>query len=278
MLNFPLLFQALLVVLILLPEVVSAQTVRQLRMNREQTFENVADEDTFRFQVFANRSYCCSVYATDGSATGAFPHVDMREVIDNGETAAFDLSSQVRRSGRDSIVNGDRRCFVAAGASGDEGTFNQSGGLEFDVSIIDMAENPATANVSVLCEETTLYCAYNTNASPFNFLELTNLGAGDREVAPGQEPSRIDTLIFGTSSVTQEDFTFPSQSVRSGLRRVDVDLHTVVGENTFGILHISHTGSAGALKGEVGRYNVNAAGEISPVDRIACSRRSFLPQ
>lgn len=117
-------------------------------------------------------------------------------------------------------------------------TAKQSG-----VHIISLSTSKAGGeNVRAQCLETTLYGGYNTNVNDFNFLELNNT------TNSGIKGKITATNADGTVVINKKSFSVPAG------RRVDVDLHSAVGNNKFGMLVITHNGTFGALQGYVSQY------------------------
>jgi hypothetical protein len=92
------------------------------------------------------------------------------------------------------------------------------------------------------CVETTIYGGYNTNANPFNFLEVLNI--------TNSEITFYVTAINwdGTKVVDAREYQVGANN------RVDVDLHTAAGAARFGLVYVAHNGPYGALKGSVSQY------------------------
>ncbi len=100
----------------------------------------------------------------------------------------------------------------------------------------------STITYEQVCTETTLYGGYNTNANPFNFLELTN-------TTSGTITARVRGFNFdGTATVNT------SVSIAPGTR-FDIDIHTAAGANKYGSLIVTHDGPFGALLGYVSQYS-----------------------
>lgn len=89
--------------------------------------------------------------------------------------------------------------------------------------------------------ETSLYGGYNTNASPYNFLELSN-------TTNATVSGRVRGYNYdGTATV---DATFSIEANR----RYDIDVHSAAGPNKYGLLVVTHDGPYGALQGAVSQY------------------------
>jgi hypothetical protein len=101
-------------------------------------------------------------------------------------------------------------------------------------------------NVRARCIDTTKFGGFNTFANPFNFLEIRNVS--------NQRISGMITLRDHSGTVIVEGLSFSAKP----LQRIDVDLHSLVGANNFGLIKVSHDGAFGAVHGRVSEYSVNA--------------------
>jgi hypothetical protein len=102
---------------------------------------------------------------------------------------------------------------------------------------------PSPTNLDTQCNETSLFGGYNTNANPFNFLEISNT-----------TNSTITGKIYATNFDGTVVVNGTAFSVAAG-RRTDVDLHTPAGANKYGLLKIIHDGPLGALQANVSFYS-----------------------
>ena len=101
--------------------------------------------------------------------------------------------------------------------------------------------------IKVRCSETTLYGGFNTNANPFNFLELTNLTSASIS-------GRIIAYNFDGSEALNTGFTLQSN------RRFDTDIHSAAGANKYGAIVVTHDGPLGAIEGNVSQYRGPVSG------------------
>ncbi len=109
------------------------------------------------------------------------------------------------------------------------------------------------------CRETSLYGNWNTFLNPFNFLEITNLSYDPIEVIV------IIRNFDGTTFTTSE--TVPAD------RRVDIDVHSLVGPNRYGSIKLKHDGPVGALSAFISQYNVDLSGATVLRSSISLLRR-----
>ncbi len=124
---------------------------------------------------------------------------------------------------------GNRLCFIS----------NRTGVARFTIVDISVGSQAVTT----VCEETTLYGDFNTNANPYNFLEITNT-----------TNSTITGKIYATSSsgtavIDGSAFSIPAN------RRVDTSIHDAAGVNVYGSIKIVHDGPLGALRANVSYYS-----------------------
>lgn len=186
----------------------------------------------------ARRSYVCS--ADSGSepddvvlsilspASGALdPTLDQYSAIG-------DITPKIS-SGSVSITNIDNRRTVTPSSSGTHRL----------VLTNNSFVNSYTLKVN--CMETTLYGGYNTNANPFNFLELTN-------ITNATINGRIRGFNFDGSPTIDTTFSLSPNS------RQDFDLHTAAGSNKYGSLIVTHNAPYGGLKGGVSQYTPVSGG------------------
>jgi hypothetical protein len=100
----------------------------------------------------------------------------------------------------------------------------------------------ATNSIKLRCMETTLYGGFNTNANPFNFLELSNV-TGVTITGTVRAYNYSGTLVLTT------DFSIPAN------RRFDVNLHDSTGPSVYGTVVVTHDGPLGAVQGNVSQYS-----------------------
>jgi len=171
--------------------------------------------------IEAQNSYCCDLVTTTLNA--------QISGISNSINAVVDFTGVDRSSATPAHSHGKRLCFMS--------------NITEIVGITVGTLAPSPTNVEMQCNDTSLFGGYNTNANPFNFLEISNL---TNESISGKIYA---TNFDGTVVLNGTDFT-----VDAG-RRTDVDLHTAAGANKYGLLKIIHDGPLGALQGNVSFYS-----------------------
>lgn len=104
--------------------------------------------------------------------------------------------------------------------------------------------------LELYCEDSTLIGGFNTVVTELNYLEIIHNAAvpiiahlyGYRETTSGEKV--IDTGLL-----------IPGAGVQ---RRVDVDLHSAVGQGTFGTLVLTSDAPRGALTAYVAQYQIDS--------------------
>ncbi len=190
--------------------------------------------DRFLIDLSASRSYSCEAIPTDS-------------------LTAFDWSDQVTgTSGTPETITARQAGAIVPQIGGETGG-NADNRLTFtptttDRFILTVANAKVGGElVRVRCLATTLFGGYNTNVNDFNFLELTNIG---NQTLNGTITA---TNFDGTVVINAQPFSVLPQ------RRVDVDLHTPVGVDKFGVVRVTHDGPLGTLKGNVSQYKGTVA-------------------
>ena len=183
-----------------------------------------------------NNSYCCTVYPTSPATTAGLSATLEREG-DPDSTASGALRGSmepavpIAASFADTDAADNRVCAIPP----------QSGNYRFPIA----SAQAGGEAVRVSCDNTTLNGGFNTNATPFNFLECTNVA----DAAVAARVFAVDfagqTLINGTSVTLQP-----------GLR-TDLDVHTAVGPDRFGRLFVVHDGTKQAIRCVVSRYDLD---------------------
>lgn len=182
---------------------------------------NTSDGETRNAAIENGNSYCCEFYAVDDGALIS----EVSTTVD----ASPDFTAVERTITTPLMAQGKRLCFIS--------TQTASAGF----TVVDVA--PSTTPVQVQCNETTLFGGYNTNANPFNFLEISNL-----------TNQTINGKIFATNFNGVVVINGANFSVLAG-RRTDISLHDAAGPNVFGLLKIVHDGPLGALQANTSFYS-----------------------
>lgn len=191
--------------------------------------DGIIDGSVVAVQLDEGLSYCCSFHP------------------DNGGMAIFAVSTTVAVDGAPSFTAVDRTGAtpsLTASTLGYTGsrlcfTATKTGTARITISDIFVNSQPVTT----ICEETTLYGDFNTNANPFNFLEITNIS---NSTITGKIYA---TSYDGTTVINGTSFTIPSN------RRVDTSIHDAAGPNVFGSIKIVHDGPLGSLKAKTSYYS-----------------------
>ncbi len=172
-------------------------------------------------KVDAGNSYCCDFTPTTNAVT-----------LSSVSTSILGVATYTgveRSSATPSHSHGKRVCFIAPASEL----------VVMTVGTLSTSPTPLDAQ----CNETSLFGGYNTNANPFNFLEISNL---TNESITGKI---FATNFDGTVVINGNSFTVPA-----GLR-IDVDVHTAAGANKFGILKIIHDGPLGGIQANTSFYS-----------------------
>ena len=196
-------------------------------------------------------SYCCSVHTADSTTDvprfGSGPYNASPTAppsFTNGTPRGFvEPFLPMTNFVSPSDLNRARVCFEGNGPV-------QSANLSFKFGSSGM--DPAT-NVRVRCDETTLFGGFNTSASGFNFLEVTNTLRDQL----ANVDSTIRFRIRVTSAITGFVLLDLPFDVAAEQRR-DVDIGGAVGANQFGAIVLTHDGPPGSIRAVLSQYR-NAA-------------------
>jgi len=173
-------------------------------------------------------SYCCDFLPIATSVT--VDSVSTTVLTGAGNLTAIDRTGTTPAlASAGSSVTGNRLCFIPA----------VTGTITFTVTSI----STSPSNIDVQCNETTLFGGYNTNANPYNFLEISNL-----------TNSSISGRIYATNFDGTVVINGSSFTVGAG-RRNDISIHDAAGPNVFGVLKIVHDGPLGALQANTSFYS-----------------------
>ncbi|HQH28520.1 MAG TPA: hypothetical protein PLP17_14075 [Oligoflexia bacterium] len=197
--------------------------------------------DAFSFIAAGGSSYCCTIFA-DKDPAARFGNVQAENnvslnVCERGLAEPMLAASRGRicMSLHDEQVSLAK--VVLTVLFGEDGRANAS-------------------NIRLSCEETTLFGGFNTQAVSDNFLEITNTLHRDKE-------------IEGVVSVTDEighRRAVKGLSVAAG-RRMDVNIHDLVGASGHGPVKLRHNGPPGSVRAVLTHYAVVSANplELRPV-------------
>ncbi|HQH25921.1 MAG TPA: hypothetical protein PLP17_00880 [Oligoflexia bacterium] len=202
------------------------------------TINNSTPTTTSVVALFAfleqDKSYACTAGVSfPGLDTGFQPQVsDSNGVIDNnanGVALRGAVTPHVNVVSSSALADDDRIVITPTKSDNYQfSVFNNSQSSDVDFRLE--------------CLETTLYGGYNTNANPFNFLELTN-------TTNAAVSGRVRGFNFDGSPSVETFFGIAANS------RFDIDVHTAAGPNKYGVLIVTHNGPYGALQGVLAQYS-----------------------
>ena len=186
----------------------------------------------------ANRSYTCGIESgSDPDEVSLLLYTPSFAVPDPTTDAYSSIGDVTPRigSGALSLSNINNRKTITPSASG-----------TYHLALVN--DSFVTSySVKLNCMETTLYGGYNTNANPFNFLELIN-------ITNSTVTGRIRGFNFDGTATIDRAFSISANS------RQDFDLHTPAGANKYGSLIITHNSTYGGIKGAVSQYSPVSGG------------------
>lgn len=230
-------------------------SVGEPSVTQNGVLENASIPFEFNMSVYGDRSYCCQALANNTDAR-------FESIEDNnhyGLIVPFNAAGGITPPITGVLpVRGlnpagfARACFT---------TPSISRSLHFLV-IDNSSVNHATfETLRLSCVETTLFGGFNTTAAEFNFLEITNLTG---------EP--LDVHILGYSETANSaktvDQTISIEPIFGQIKRVDIDLHSLVGPGAFGPLQLTHNGPPGAIKAVVSQYKITSSVDFTLVGQV----------
>jgi hypothetical protein len=200
--------------------------------NSSSILVSTGDEIGSSFE--ANQSYCCTMYPDSTSSLAGFSET-LKDGNDN-DVAGFlrgDVAPAVAVDPTtDTNAQDNRVCVITSEAGSYKASIATASG--------------GGVSVTARCEKTSLSGGFNTNGTPFNFLECQNLSSTERKVHIFAFDYAGNILVNGNSAGNQ--FT-----ISAGVRR-DFDIHSLVGPNVFGEIRVVQDGPAGALDCRLSRY------------------------
>jgi hypothetical protein len=227
---------------LLYPTALFAQHFSVVGRQAQATMALVSDGDTFETSVDAGSSYCCETLPPSGSSaffsssTVQLRSYSVPQSLISGRYAGFDSPRMHDGSAR--------LCFVVPATTA----------FAWVVLSIGVVYGPLT-NVTIYCEETTLYGGFNTNVTDFNFLEITN--TLEKVTTPVSDRT-LNLTLTAVNTTPDPDVTIIDQeafSVAAGTRR-DINIHERAGAGVFGTLKLTHNGAPGAIKAVLSQYNI----------------------
>lgn len=189
----------------------------------------------FVVSLKANNSYCCTVYPQNpNTRAGLSATIQARGnpgvTVAGTRRGAMEPAVTVTTEGSATDADqSDNRVCVTPAASGD---------YKFPISSAVSGEP-----IKVVCDNTTLNGGFNTNATPVNYLECTNLSDAD-----------VAARVFATDYAGQVLIAGQAVSLPAGLRR-DFDVHSAVGPDRYGRLTVTHDGTRRAVRCVLSRYD-----------------------
>lgn len=228
-------FITLLAFLLLASAAATAQVVPGLGHTTNEGRANILSGSSSTQSIFldVNRSYECTILSESDSDTLT---LNLRAADGSpldGPTNSFELIGDVTpvvSSGTSGAANKDNRFTVTPAVAG-----------EF---LLDTANTSFTTSLQskTNCMETTLYGGYNTNANPYNFLELTN-------ITNFPITGRVRGFNFDGTATVNTPFNIAANT------RFDINIHQAAGANKYGALIVTHNAPFGGLKGSVSQYS-----------------------
>lgn len=216
------------------------------------TSTTLYDGITIQVYMEANRSYVCTLakpYSVDYEAKFA-----PAATIGSSQLAGKYIGnvSPVNVGGATGLINESRISFQPS----------ESGIYSIGISSTLELESLSVSSGSVSCVETGLYGGFNTNASEYNFLELTN-STNAAVIITVRAVGSDGTVLVNNENIT----------VEAGTRK-DMDLHSLVGAGKYGTVVVTHDGPLGAIKAAVSQYKVRADGTTLPTQSLPLSTRT----
>lgn len=247
----------LFLTLLVLPNSALGETFRLIDGQRRD-IDSVVDTDQALFYATKGLSYCCRIWSTT-----AFDDELTFDFVLSGDSSV-EVSNRgyatPNTAGRQFDGELSNRCFITSASDFTEVVLRmESGG----------AGVGTTENVSMICEETSLYGSFNTVATDYNFIEITNTLVSNSKDNGAVEFTVIANGVIANGEILNREFT-----VAAG-RRVDIDIHSRA-QNDFGTVKITHNGPKGALRATLVQYKIDnaATGEFTPVLRVPFETRT----
>jgi len=208
------------------------------------TFQNVSSPFTFLFGQTANQSYCCTVLADD---TEPFINSFTRTPVGHeagsisftprGNVEPFIVGHSVSR-----VVSNARACFIMEAPGVWTATVHFGGENGTDTA----------GNVTVHCDETSLYGGYNTSAGEINYLEITNITS-----------ATLAVHVIATNEFTNGSTVINQSFMLGANRRFDLAIHDLVPAGAFGAVRVLHDGPVGAVSAAVSQYKITSTNPFS---------------
>ena len=113
--------------------------------------------------------------------------------------------------------------------------------------------------LDISCDRSSISGGFNTNGTPFNFLECLN--RSNKPIA-----IRVFAIDFAGTVLVDGDLAANQLTLNAGIR-TDIDIHTPVGADKFGEVRVLHDGPKGAVSCKLSRYTSSLdLKDTSPLD------------
>lgn len=205
--------------------------------------------DIINVNLDLNRSYACTITGSDSdSELGLdFNLVNPSGIVVPGK--AIGAQTPPVTVGSSDSNQADNRISV----------FSTTGGVwKFAVS----SAKAGGEEGAFVCRETSLYGNWNTFLNPFNFLEVTNLSYDS-----------IEIIVIIRSF---DGATFTANATVAADRRMDLDVHSLVGPAGYGSIKLKHDGPVGALSAFISQYNTDSSGATVMRSSLKLTRRDSI--
>lgn len=217
-------------------------------------FQNVTSPFSFNIGPTINRSYCCTVMADSTEPyINEFRHGPGTQFLDITYRGSVEPLVVGDTSGASNFEHA-RACFIASVGSLSTATVHFGGQNGTDTA----------DNVSVRCDETSLYGGYNTSAGEINYLEISNTTEASVKIRV------IATNEFASGATAlDQSFTLLAN------RRFDLAIHDAVPAGAFGSVRVLHDGPSGAISAAVSEYKIIT---VTPLNFQLVGRIKFEPR
>ncbi len=193
------------------------------------SLNNNASQD-WRLALESGRSYECTAlgFGDTGSALDMTFFDSSLGALDTTTNSIKEIGNSTPPTANSSFFGANSRLTITPAVTG-----------LYVVRVTNSSGTTATARIK--CFETTLYGGFNTNANPFNFLEITNqTGAAIS--------GKVRAINFDGTEALNTTFSVAANS------RFDINIHGSVGSNKYGTLVVTHDGPHGALQSNLSQY------------------------
>jgi hypothetical protein len=194
------------------------------------TYTDTDDGELYFAWLEKDLSYCCVITPNSVGVIINEVSTTVADVKGGGNITAVDRQDTTPALSNEwsATSKGARLCLIPV-TTGDH-----------NFTITDMSvDNTST---TVRCNETTLFGGYNTNANPYNFLEISNI---TNKTINGKIYA---TNFDGTKVIDGAAFSVESEN------RIDINIHGAAGPNVYGLIKIVHDGPLGSLLANTSYY------------------------